>query len=489
MSLSRLALLLSLALAPLCATTAQTDKSPLRGPERTTPAIPPIIPLRERAAIENGLLKQRLDTLVPALMREHGVDMWILIAREYQDDEVLQTMLNAENFTARRRTILVFHDRCAPVAAGMAIPARKPADPSSANGTTAAARRPMCGDGSPQDQRVDRLTVSRYGLGGLFDPAWSPKDEPDQWKRLTQILIERNPRRIAINTDARSAFGDGLTLSQYQELVDAVPPHMQDRLTPAGDMAIHWLETRTPAEMAFYPMIVRTAHAIMAEGLSNKAITPGKTSVADLQWWLRERIADLKLETWFHPGVAIFRQGEPRELGGDTLFQPGDMVWLDFGITYFGLNTDTQHLAYILKPGETDAPAGLKAGLAAANKVQDALTSSFRTGLSGNQILLEARRKALALGLAPTIYSHPIGFHGHAAGSAIGFWDDQAPSPRGDHRLRPDTAWSIELSAHETVPEWGNQRIQFRTEVDAFFDGTTVRYLDGRQTRFILIQP
>jgi Xaa-Pro aminopeptidase len=452
MHINRLAILAAILMSPLSAAPAQTAQWPLRETEETAPAVPPIIPLRERAAIEDRLLKERLDTLVPRLMRGRGVDMWILIAREYQDDEVLQTMLDAENFTARRRTILIFHDP---------------------------------GQGKP----IERLTVSRYGLGGLFESAWTPEEEPDQWKRLTQILTERDPRDIAINSDGRTAFGDGLTLSQYQQLVEAVPPHMRDRLTPAGDMAIHWLETRTPAEMALYPMIVRTAHAIMAEGLSNKAITPGKTSVADLEWWLRERIAELKLETWFHPGIAIFRQGEPRELVGNTVFQPGDMVWLDFGITYLGLNTDTQHLAYILKPGETDVPAGLKAGLAAANKVQDALTSSFRTGLSGNEILLEARRKALAQGLEPTIYSHPIGFHGHAAGSAIGFWDDQAPSPRGDHRLRPDTAWSIELSAHHTVPEWGNQRVQFRTEEDAFFDGKTVRYLDGRQTRFLLIQP
>jgi Xaa-Pro aminopeptidase len=431
---------------------AQQPQWSLRETEEMAPAVPPIVPLRERARIEDGLLKERLDTLVPKLMRERGVDMWILVAREYQDDEVLQTMLDAENFTARRRTILVFHDP---------------------------------GQGKP----VERLTVSRYGLGGLFDPAWKPEEQPDQWKRLTQILEERNPRAIAINTNGSTAFGDGLTLSQYQQLVEAVPPHMRDRLTPAGDMAIHWLETRTPAEMALYPMIVRTAHAIMAEGLSRKAITPGKTTVADLEWWLRERIAELKLETWFHPGIAIFRQGVQKELAGDTVFQPGDMVWLDFGITYLGLNTDTQHLAYILKPGETDAPAGLKAGLAAANKVQDALTSSYRTGLSGNEILLEARRKALAQGLEPTIYSHQIGTHGHAAGAAIGFWDDQAPSPRGDHKLRPNTAWSIELSAHHTVPEWGNQRVQFRTEEDAFFDGKTVRYIDGRQTQMILIQP
>jgi Xaa-Pro aminopeptidase len=458
------ALVALLAASPAAATTAARQAWPLQQTEAENPSIPPVLPLRERAVIEDRLLRERLDTLLPKLMRERGVDMWILIAREYQDDEVLQTLLDAENFTARRRTILVFHDRC-----------RSAESPAKC--------KELPGGG------IERLTVSRYGLGGLFDPAWKPEQQPDQWARLREILVERDPRDIAINSYGPSAFGDGLTLSQYQELVAALPETMRDRLTPAGDLAIHWLETRTPAEMALYPMIVRTAHAIMAEGLSNQAITPGKTTVADLEWWLRERIAGLKLETWFHPGVAIFRQGVSRELAGDTVFQPGDMVWLDFGITYLGLNTDTQHLAYILKAGETDAPAGLKAGLAAANRVQDALTSSFRTGLSGNEILLEARRKALAQGLEPTIYSHPIGYHGHAAGAAIGFWDNQEPSPKGSHRLRPDTAWSIELSAHLPVPEWGNQRVQFRTEEDAFFDGSTVRYMDGRQTRFHLIRP
>jgi Xaa-Pro aminopeptidase len=378
--------------------------------------------------------------------------MWILVAREYQDDEVLQTMLDAENFTARRTTILLLHDP---------------------------------GAGKP----IERFTVSRYGLGGLFEPAWNPETQPDQWARLAELVKARDPKRIAINTTGRTAFGDGLTASQYAALTTALGPDLSARLVPADPLATRWLETRTAPEMALYPMIVRTAHAIMAEGLSRKAITPGTTTVADLEWWLRERIAELKLETWFHPGIAIFRQGEAKELTGNTVFQPGDLVWLDFGIMYLGLATDTQHLAYILRPGETDAPAGLQAGLAAANRVQDALTSSFATGRTGNDILLEARRKALAQGLDPTIYSHPIGTHGHAAGAAIGFWDDQKPSPRGEHRLYPDTAWSIELSAHHAVPEWNNQRVQFRTEEDAFFDGKTVRYMDGRQTRLTLIAP
>lgn len=222
-------------------------------------------------------------------------------------------------------------------------------------------------------------------------------------------------------------------------------------------------------------------------GLSEKVITPGLTTARDVVWWYRERIAELKLEPWFQPSVHITRQGEAEELSGETVIQPGDMLWTDFGIVYLGLNTDTQHLAYVLKPGEAEAPAGLKAGMAANNSVQEALTSSYRTGLSGNAVLLAAREKALAQGLEPSIYTHPIGYHGHGAGTAIGFWDDQEPSERGEYVIRPNTAWSIELSATRAVPEWGGQRVEFKSEEDAFFDGDSVRYIDGRQTEFHLI--
>lgn len=435
--------MLMLAAAPVA---AQSDA------EQLAPAMPKLLSLEEQAELRDRWTAERLDTIVPALMREQGIDMWVLIAREYLEDPVLATMLDARSLRARRRTILVFFDP---------------------------------GDGKP----VERLTVSRYAIGKLFEPAWVPETEPDQWKRLVELIAARNPKKIALNISAATAFGDGLTHSQYRDFVAALPEPMRARIVPGEELAVGWLETRTPAEMARYPEIVRTAHAIIAEGMSNRVITPGVTTADEVVWWFRERIAGLKLATWFHPSVSIFRQGAAKELGGDEIIRPGDMLWTDFGIMYLGLATDTQHLAYVLKPGETDAPAGLKAGLAAANRVQDALTSSFRTGLSGNDMLVEARRKALEAGLNPSIYSHPIGYHGHAAGAAIGFWDDQSPSDRGAHRLRPNTAWSIELSQTQAVPEWGGQLVQFRTEEDAFFDGQSVRYLDGRQTRFHLIRP
>ncbi|MBA3576835.1 MAG: M24 family metallopeptidase [Sphingomonas sp.] len=418
--------------------------------EQKNPAVPAVLPLRDRARLEDRMLAERLDRIVPALMREQKIDMWVLIAREYVEDPVMATMLDAENMHARRRTILLFYDP---------------------------------GGGRP----VERMTVSRYGLADLFKPAWNPDQEPDQWRQLAKLIQERQPKRIAINSSALTQFADGLTLSQYEGLMAALAPELRARVVRTDELAVGWLETRTAAEMKVYPQIVRLAHSIIAEGFSDAVITPGQTSADDVVWWFREKVSSLGLQAWFQPSLGILRQGKPGMLEGDEIIQRGDMLWTDFGITYLGLNTDTQHLAYVLKGGEREAPKGLRDGLEAANGVQDALTSAFRAGRTGNDILAEARAKALAMGLKPSIYSHPIGFHGHGAGSSIGFWDNQKASPQGQHPLRPSTAWSIEVSAKSLVPEWSNQEVEFRLEEDAFFDGNRVVYLDGRQSEFHLI--
>ena len=431
-------------IAMLLASTATAQTVPL--------TVPPIPTLRAQAETRNAILRERLDTLVPRLMREQGIDMWVLVAREYMEDTVVSTMLDATNFHARRRTILVFYDP---------------------------------GEGRP----VERLTVSRYGLGGLFQPAWNPAEQPDQWAALSAIIAEREPRRIALNRSSLTAFGDGMTASQYDETIAAIPAQLRDRVVSGETLAVDWLQTRTPREMALYPQIMRTAHAILGEALSNRVITPGTTTTADVQWWLRQRVAGMGLGVWFHPSISVFRKGEVGALDGDTVILRGDLIWSDFGIIYMGLATDTQQLAYVLKPGESDAPEGLRAGVTAANAVQDALTGSFRTGLSGNDVLAAARESAIAAGHDPSIYSHPIGFHGHGAGPAIGFWDDQNASDRGAGPVRVDTAWSIELANTRPVPEWDGQRVPFRLEVNAFFDGGSVRYIDGRQTRLHLIAP
>jgi len=423
---------------------------PMRETEVIRPALPPVLAKRDRARVENALLIDRLDHVIPALMRAQKIDMWVLVAREYFEDPVVATMLNAESLHARRRTILVFFD-------------------------------------PGKGHAVERLTVSRYGMGSLFTGAWDPQAQPDQWKALADLIVKRDPKQIAINSSSLTAFGDGMTLSQHGEMVAALPKDYRERLVSGEGLSVGWLETRTPAELRYYPGILRLAHAVIAEAFSEATIEPGVTTTNDVVWFYRERLARLGLETWFHPSVGLQRQGAQGILDGDNLIQKGDLLWTDFGITYLRLNTDTQHLAYVLKDGETQAPAGLRAGLAAANRVQDALTSSFAVGLTGNEVLAAARAKAIAQGLKPSIYSHPLGYHGHGAGPAIGFWDNQSTDVRGSLVVHPDTVWSIELSATAAVPEWDGQEVPFRAEENAFFDGRQVRYLDGRQTELTLI--
>jgi Xaa-Pro aminopeptidase len=423
---------------------------PMSETEQAAPDMPPLLPLRERAELIDRILAERLDTVIPQIMREEGVSLWLLMARVYFEEPVIATMLDARSMAARRRTILVFFDP---------------------------------GNGEP----IERLTVSRYGLAGLFEPSWDPAEEPDQWKAVADIIAARDPATIAINFSDLTAFGDGMTLSQYRLMTAALPDEYEDRIISGETLAVRWLETRTPGEMEIYPAVVRTAHALMGRAFSREVITPGETTADDVRWWYREELSRLGLQPWFHPSVGIQRQGEQGMLSGDEVIQPGDLLWTDFGITYLRLATDTQHLAYVLRPGETEAPAGLVRGLERTNRVQDILLSHIQAGRSGNEVLALARAEAIAEGLDPSIYTHPIGLHRHGAGPAIGFWDNQNGDPRGAGPIRPKTAWSIELTSYNAVPEWGGQVVDLRSEEDAYFDGESVRFLDGRQTELVLI--
>ena len=410
----------------------------------------PLFDLRERAVFIDGILKARLDTLLPQLMREEGIDMWVLMSREYFEDPVTASMLDAKSMSARRRTILILFDP---------------------------------GNGEP----IERLTVSRYGLAGLFEPAWDPAIQPDQWQAVADIIAKRNPSKIAINVSDATRFADGMTKSQYDAMTSKLSPAFRDRIVSGEMLSTRWLETRIPAEVVMYDMLSPLPHQLIRTALSSQVITPGVTTCADVQWWYRERLKELGVAAWFHPSIAVQRKGVSGMLDGDTVIMPGDLVWTDVGITYLRLNTDTQHLAYVLRPGESEVPAGLQKGLENSNRVQDILTSNFAVGLSGNEVLARSRAQAIAEGLDPSIYTHPIGLHGHGAGPSIGFWDNQEPDPRGEDTVRANTAWAIELTSYAGVPEWDGQRVDFRTEEDAFFDGESVRYFDGRQTEITVI--
>jgi Xaa-Pro aminopeptidase len=414
----------------------------------------PVLSQQNQAKLIDEITEDRLKNLLPKLMRREGFDMWVIISREYNEDPVIKTMLPSTWMGARRTTMLVIFDHGA-------------------------------------DKDVEYLAVSRYDVGKLFRRSWDPEHQPDQWAQLAKIIEERNPKKIGINRSVNVGLADGISAQDYENFFNAINKKFLQHVFNAESLAIAWLETRSEREMFIYPQICRMAHEIIQEGFSDKVIHPGITTTDDVVWWYRERIKELRLDTWFHPTVSIQRNESDIifiKRPQPVVILPGDLLHVDFGITYLGLNTDTQQHAYVLKPGENDAPDYLKRLLTRGNKLQDILIRNFVIGKSGNDILALSRKQAIDQGLTPSIYTHPIGYHGHAAGTTVGMWDQQNGVPGiGDYKLHGSTAYAIELNVTAYAIEW-KKEIQIKLEEDGYLDENgSFHYLDGRQTELIVI--
>lgn len=422
---------------------------------RELQATPAVLPARERPAVENRILTERLETLLPRLMAETNIDLWLVLSREYAEDPIYFTLVPQPTFAARRTTLLAFHRK--------------------ADGT------------------VDRLVVNRYPLGGPYTSAWSGGNLDEQWQALGQLIAERDPKRIGINVSRQWPIADGLSKGLHERLLAVLPQGFEGRLVSAEDLVVRWTETRIASEQAIYPHIVAIARSVVADAFSSKVITPGATHTDDVAWYIRRRYEDMGLPIWFMPDVNFQRAGVACErdapfCGSEGIIQPGDVLHTDVGICYLKLCTDTQEMGYVLRPGEVDVPAGLKAALADGNRWQDLLTANFRSGRTGSEILAATRRDADRAKLVSSTYTHPIGFFGHAAGPTIGMWDDQSGNADGGRwPLYPDTAYAIEGNIKARVPEWG-QWVQVKLEQSAIFDGEKVTYLAGRQTRWHVVR-
>ena len=414
----------------------------------------PVASQRQQTPVVRQWIEKRFETILPRLMRDNGIDMWIVITREYNDDPVFRSMAPLTTYSSRRRTILVFHDR-----------------------------GPAHG--------VDRLSIGRFNYDGLFEVVRTHNER--QYEGLRELVEERDPQVIGINTSERWNHADGLTANERDMLVAALGDEYSRRLTSAEMLAVGWLEEKLPEETEMYRHVQQVAHRVIAQAFSNQVIVPGLTTTEDVRWWMRQRVVTLGLGKWFHPSVSVQRRGGlddvERAADGGIVIQRGDLLHCDFGIVYYGFSTDTQHNAYVLLPGETDAPRGLKDGLAAANRLQDITMANAKDGVTGNQALERSLTQARAEGLAPSVYWHAIGYHGHAAGPPMGMTDYQEGVPvRGEHSYRPNTWYSVELNVRFPVPEWDGQEVRFALEEDAALLENGWQWPDGRQTELYLIR-
>lgn len=407
---------------------------------------------KDRAALRDEILADRFNELLPELMDRTGIDMWVIISREYNEDPVMRTMLPAKWLNARRRTILVFYR-------------------------------------DKEMDTIEKLAVARYDVGKNIQSAWNKEEQPDQWQALVNIIEKRNPKKIGINTSAYFNIADGLVKTDYDAFKEVLPLKFEQKLVSAESLAIAWIETRTEKEMELYNTLVQITHDIIDEAFSSAVIEPGKTTTEDIVWWLRQKVTDLGLSTWFHPTIDAQRNEEELKShiysfskGEDSkVIFPGDLLHCDFGITYIGLNTDCQQHAYVPKQGETEVPNYLVEAFKKGNRVQDIFTGNFREGETGNAILLTSLEEAKNEGLRPSIYTHPLGTYGHSAGTTLGMWDSQGGVPvTGDYPLHVNTVYAIELNTTVFIEQW-NRDIRIMLEEAGFYGTEGFRYVNKRQ--------
>ena len=414
-----------------------------------------ILPLKERAAFINKLQKERLNKLLPQLMEKTDIDMWVLIAREYNEDPIIKTMLPPTWLNARRTTILVFSlDK--------------------------------------KTKNFESVAIARYAFGDNIPSIWDKDKQPNQWEALKDYIVSKNPEKIGLNISSYESLADGLSKYHYDQLYNVLSPKFRKKITSAEDLAIAWIETRTDLEMTVFSQLVEISSSIIREAFSTKVITPGITSTDDVVWWMREKVLSLGLDTWFHPTVDVQRKDNSDLYAFDNkskfdIILPGDLLHCDFGISYLTLNTDTQELAYVLKPGETNAPDFLIKAFKEGTRIQDIFTNNFKQGLTGNEILKRSLEQGKAEGLRPSIYTHPLGTYGHSAGTTIGMWDSQGGVPfTGDYPLQYNTAYAIELNTTVYIEEW-EKDIRIMLEVPGFFGENGFRYINGRLKEFLLV--
>ena len=429
--------------------------------------MPKLLPWSQQIAVrEQWLLKRH--TMLLEMMRRHNVDMWIVVNEEFHDDPLTEYIAPPRPYTGNR-DIFVFVDA--------------------------------------KDKELKKVAVTGYSqesVGHFFEK--SNEAEIDQAKELRSLWDAYHPARIALGIDGKRGVTRSLTRSSYAYLAESMGPDAAKHFVPAEDLITEYLETRIPEEFDTYKQMVIATDLITKRGLSNEAITPGKTTVGEVVNWFYDCMWESHVTTWFaphlriqHRGLTLDRErGHLRDANWSDVFQPGDVIHLDFGITYMGLNTDWQKMAYVLRPGETEPPAGLKQAMKNMNAVQDALTlRAARPGRTGAEVYKLAMDEMTQKGIEAMIYSHPIGNQGHGLGAwmdaRVAQAEQEAKRAPVDtnfstvQRLRKGSYLSVELNAQTPVPEWGGQKVYIMGEDDAYLTDDGYKFFLPRQTEFYLI--
>lgn len=415
-----------------------------------------LLPLRKQAEVADELLKYRLEVLLPQLMEECGIDLWLVPSYETNEDPVMWSMVPASVRYARRLTALVFY------------------------------RHPESGE-------------MEYLCWGSWVKGYRPFKQGQETlcEGLTREFERLQPQRIGININGElGGFCAGLCASLYRDLTEQLPQQFVQRLTPAGRLATRWLETMTPPELKVMEALEEATEDLIRTSFSRECITPGVTTVQDVMWFMKEVISRCEMKAWFGAYVDFQRRGSDGMGYGpggkvlqpeDYIIREGDILHCDVGmkLEYISVLTDRQWMAYMLHPGEEHAPEGLRELFRQGNHFQDLVCEGFLPGRTGNQVFWDGVNRAKEAGLRPMLYCHGLGTYGHSAGPIIGLIDIQGDIlPRGELPVGYSSSHALELQHIGVLPEWDDQEVRIYLEEDVNVTDCP-HYVGQRQTEIL----
>lgn len=429
---------------------AAGDHAPSSEPDGVT-----LLDWSEQMAVRDGWLRTRHDLLLP-MMRRHGIDMWIVVNEEFHDDPLTEYVAPARPYTGRR-DIFVFVD------AG--------------------------------DEGLRKVAATGYWEETVARFFESPIDPQPAAVVLRQLVEAHHPGTIGLGMGGSRGMTRSLTRDSYEFLAEAMGSEAERRFTSAAPLIEEYLATRIPEEAEYYERLVALTEEITRVALSDEVIEPGVTTVGDVRRFMYDELWRHGVGTWFQPDLRVQRRGMA-EVGSrgflavapeKTVIEPGDLVHVDFGISYMGLDSDWQKMAYVLLPGESDAPEGLKAALANTNALQDALMlRASRPGRTAAEAYRAAMAEMEEQGIVAQIYSHPLGNQGHGLGPSIDFRSaDQADAIA--QPLVEGAYISIELNTKTAVAEWDGQEVFVMQEDPAYLTAEGWRFFRPRQEAFYLV--
>ena len=401
---------------------------------------------------------EKMELHLQNSMRRAGVDMWIIMSREFNVDPILQMFgdYGISGWYGHRNAYIFF-------------------DPG-------------------KNKPIERTLIGTHQSGRMleFFPTIISYGEEGLKPHLSKYINKRKPKKIAINRSRTVSMSDGITVEMLAFLEDAIGPKYSSRLTSSQDLIFDYINHRTAAELEIETNASHRTWYILRRAFSNEVITPGKTKLMDIYGFILQEWQDQDLEFNFSPGITIYRKGVNGGIDDteNPIVEPGDILHVDFGVRLMGLVTDQQHVAYVLRKNENEPPMGLQKLFKQSVIVGDFFAEELQAGKIGSDVKTTIEKRAAKQGIKASIYGHTQGNWVHGAGARAVFdWPDRY----GDFAREPVRSsefWSIEYNVQGKVPEWNNQIVTIPREEDAVIkaDGSRARFIVGPQKEFWLIK-